>query len=85
MARIGNGAISKMAQRAARTGIKGQDVAPIAGVVAGVGSQIGNRPNVSHDGDNQKRNHIEEVKHRKNHHRGFPVITGRSEQPVNRR
>ena len=72
----GNGAVSDGAQRAARIGIKRHAFASITSAVAAVGNQQRVSGNHSHD------NHIEEVIN--NEHPGFPVITGRLQQPLNR-
>ena len=76
-----------MARGAARIGGKRKAALPIAGAVADGGNTVSSGQPVSNKGDNHDHdhNHIEEVIHNNNDHRGFPVISGRLEQPVNRR
>ncbi len=62
-------------------GGKRRAIAPITNAV----TVVGNGPNVSDNDDNYNSNHIEEVIHSNNEHPGFTVITGRLEQPANRR
>ena len=80
----GNGVACNAAQRVAGTGVKlqVQVVAPIASIVADGGNRVGNGQN---GGDNYNQIHMEEVIDDNNEHPGFPLITGRLEQPVNRR
>ena len=83
MVRADNGAVSRVAQRMAGIGGKrpAQVVVPITGPVAAVG----NRQNISDNGDNYNQIHIEEVIDCKNKdHRELSVITGRWLQTVNR-
>ena len=80
-----NGVISRVARGAARIGEKRKAVVPITGAVAVVGYRVSNRQHVSDSGDNHEHNDIEEVIHSNNKHHEYPVITGRSEQAVNRR
>ena len=80
----GNGVVSNAAQRAAGIGGNRRAVVPIANAVAIVGNRGSDRKKVSDKGDNHNSNHIEEVIHSNNEHPGFPVITGRLEQPANR-
>ena len=63
----------------------GQPVAPITGAVVAVSNRVSKGQHVSDKGDNHEHNDIKEVIHSNNDQREFPVITGRSEQPVNRR
>ena len=58
---------------------------PITGAVAGGGNRVSNGQHVKDKGDNHEHNDIEEVIHSNNEHHKHPVITGRLEQPVNRR
>ena len=55
----------------------------ITGAVAAVGNRVSNGQHVKDKGDNH--NDIKEVIHSNNEYHEHPVITGRLEQPVNRR
>ena len=84
--RMGNGVVSNRAtQRVAAIGVWQQAVASTTGAVADVGNRVGSGQHVGDHGDNHHHNHNEEVINDNNEHPGFPAITGRSEQPVNRR
>jgi len=81
----GSGAVSNAALPLAGIEAKGQVMGPISGVVDGVVNRNGEG---QHVGDNH--NYIEEVIHSNNDDlgliiAGFPAVTGRLEQPLNRR
>ena len=62
-----------------------QVVLPITSDVAALGNRVGNRQNVSDNGDNYNQIHIEEVIDSRNKdQRELSVITARLQQPVNR-
>ncbi len=67
-------------QGVAGIGGNGRDILPIT---VAAGNRVSNRHNVSDNGGNH--NHIEEVIHSNSEHHEHLVITGRFEQPVNRR
>ena len=67
-------------------GVKRKAVVPITGAVADGGNGVGKEQHVGDKGEaDDNHNHIAEVIHSNNDHHEFPVITGRLEQPVNRR
>ena len=58
----------------------------IIGVAAALGNWVGSGQNVSDNGGSYNQIHIEEaIDSKNNDHRELSVITGRLEQPVNRR
>ena len=57
----------------------------IIGAVVTVSNRVSNGQHVSDNGDNHEYIDIEEVIHSNNDHDEYPVITGLSEQAVNRR
>ena len=81
----GSGVVSCVARGAAGIGGKRQAVAPITRAVAAVGNRVSNGQHVKDKSDNHEHNDIEEVIHSNNDQHEDPVITGRSEQPLNRR
>ena len=87
--RTGNGVVSGVAQRVAVIGVKlqAQALVPIATAVSAVDDRADIRQNVGYNGYDHDNNHnpVEEVIYSNDHHRGFPAITGRLEQPLNRR
>lgn len=86
VAGIGNGAISKMAQRSAGIQESGAGDRPTHQSLTPwpvPANRVSGGRNVSDNGDNY--NHVEEVIPRHNKHPEFPVATDRLEQPVNRR
>ena len=78
-----SGVISRLAQGMARIEgkLQAEVAVPITGAAADDGNRVNNGHNVSDYGENH--NHIKEVIHHNNHQHGFPVVTGRLEQPVN--